>query len=237
MAGTLLKEIDGRDLLSYVERIEALEKRKRELGADVSAIVKQAVGAGYDGRFVRLCVKARRMKPSEFRTYEDIRKLYFAAAALDRVPPLFQQIEAIAREGFGRDNLMERIGDLVPRGGAITFEVGEGLPVRLARDGTGALTQREVLPDPPAAGDDEADPKARFTVLSGGADPKEAVPAATADQAEEMGGRAFRDDKPITDNPFLFGSEKRRRWDKGWNAAAGEDRADDDDDKDDDAGD
>ena len=47
-------------LLSFVERIERLEEEKKELTADISEVLKEAKGEGFDTKVIKEIIKLRR---------------------------------------------------------------------------------------------------------------------------------------------------------------------------------
>jgi uncharacterized protein (UPF0335 family) len=57
---SLAVSFDVERLTSLVERIEQLQNDRRELGADITAVFKEAEGAGFDKRAMRVLIAERR---------------------------------------------------------------------------------------------------------------------------------------------------------------------------------
>jgi uncharacterized protein (UPF0335 family) len=212
--------LDGKKLLRFVERVEAIKKKADALGEDKKVIMAEAKRAGFLPEGIRAVMKARALAPSKFQEGEDLRDLYFHAAGLADTPPLFRHVETMARDKLGKDQLIERFLDLVPRGASITLVLGAAggapsAPVRLERDPAGQVTKHEVeekKPEPPAkAAPPEDEPEAPV------------LPDVALAGAEELGRQAGRDDKRIIDNPFPFEDKRRPKWDAGWRDGKGED--------------
>lgn len=63
-------------LLSFVERIERLEEEKKELTADISEVLKEAKGEGFDTKVIKEIIKLRRMLATDRAEYEYLRDEY-----------------------------------------------------------------------------------------------------------------------------------------------------------------
>lgn len=208
--------IDGKTLLGFVERIERLKKTKKAADDDIKVVKAEASKDGFNPKGIDFAVKVRAMKPSEFREGEDLRDLYLHALGLAVEPPLFKQLESMARDALGKSEIIERFKDLVPAGASITVEMG-GPGIRITRDKDGNAKAEEVKP-----------PKQTVSRRGGQAkeepdEPEVEVPDVDADGAEELGHQAARDNKPIIENPFPYGDKRRLRWDEGWRKETGSD--------------
>ena len=82
------------------------------------------------------------------------------------------------------------------------------------KDGVVQVTEVEE-PKAPKAGRGAATAAARDT--------RPEPPQATPEEAEAMGRHAFKDNVPITLNPFRYGQDQRGRWDTGWRKESGGD--------------
>lgn len=215
--------IDGRKLLSFIERIERLRKVRKAAGDDIKIVNAEATKEGLSSKGIAFAVRVREMKPSEFREHEDTRDLYLAAIGLGSPPPLFKHLESMAHESLGKDELIERFKDIVPVGGAITLEL-DGPGIRITRDKDGKTKAEEVKPPKPAV-------SGRRETESEPDEPPVDVPNVDEDGAEEYGRQMARDDQPITGNPFPFqtGDKRRFRCDEGWRKEMGSDGMGDDD--------
>lgn len=79
--------IDGRKILGFVERIEAQEKIKKGASEQIKIVNAEAKALGYSEEGIGVAMKARSMKPSEFREGEDLRDLYLSVIGLTAPPP------------------------------------------------------------------------------------------------------------------------------------------------------
>ncbi len=205
--------MDSQKLMGFVQRIEDRNRAKKVIADEVALIYAEAKSQNLAAVGIRAVVKARGLKPSQFREGEDLRDVYFHAAGLATEPPLFRSIEALANDGLTRSALIESFTKLVPANGSIVIEM-EGPPVRLSRGKDGLVRQEEVKP--PAAGNGRK-PSAMPER------PAADVPDCSPAEAEVLGTTAFNDDQPITANPFPLGDKRQARWESGWMSASGSD--------------
>lgn len=205
--------LNNQAMKEFVERIEDRERAKKAIGDEIGVIYAEVKAANLSVPGIRGVVKARKMKPSQFRESEDLRDVYFHAAGLLEEPPLFRSIEALAGDDMSKQAIIDRFAKLVPPGGSITVEM-DGPAVKVSRDKEGNLSIAEVIEKPV---------QQRAPGTSRNQPPKPEVPNVTADEAERMGRQAFKDDVPIIENPFPFGDARRPRWDMGWRKESGGD--------------
>lgn len=208
--------LNGQKLLKFIERIEAKERVKKGAADDIAVIYADLKRDGFNAEATRAMVKVRKLKPSKFRERQDVFDLYLHAIGMAPELPLFKHVETLGRDAMGRDALIERMKDLVPRGGAITVDVGGEAPVRISRDKDGAVSVEDVQPEPEERGGKGKGKKAKGA-------PKAPVPDVDEAGAERLGRAAAKGDKPIIDNPFPFGDPRQRAWDRGWRAESGND--------------
>jgi uncharacterized protein (UPF0335 family) len=200
-------------MLDFVGRIEDRERAKKQISDEIGVIYAEVKMANLSTAGVRGVVKARKLKPSQFRESEDLRDVYFHAAGLLDEPPLFRSIEALAGDDMSRQAIIDRFAQLVPPSGSIVVEM-EGPPIRITRDKDGAVTMKEVIEKPLTPG----------KASTGRTPPPRAdIPDVDADGAEKLGRQAFKDDLAIIANPFPFGDVRRPRWDMGWRRESGGD--------------
>lgn len=203
-------------LASFVERIERIRADRKQCVADEGAVVAEAKAAGFHGGAIKAVIKIRGMKPHERQESEAILDTYLHAMGMANEPPLFRQIGLLGADIASRDSVVEAMKHLVPTDGSITVETKDGRPVRLTRNKDGVVQVTEVEePKAPKAGRGAATPAARDT--------RPEPPQATPEEAEAMGRQAFKDNVPITLNPFRYGQDQRGRWDTGWRKESGGD--------------
>lgn len=208
--------LDGKKLLSVIERIERLKGQQKSLGDDIKVIKAEATREGFSATGITVALQARAKKPSQFRESEDLRDLYLHAVGMAAPPPLFKALEALAGDKIGKNEIIDRMKELVPTGASIIVEM-DGPPIRLYRDKDGKAHAEEVKP-PKSNG---ASGAASGAVMP--ERPQADVPDCSPAEAETMGAAAYKDDQPITANPFPFGDKRQPRWDKGWRAESGGD--------------
>lgn len=206
--------LNNEAMMNFVARVEDRERAKKTIQDEIGVIYAEAKAANLSTAGIRGVVKARKLKPSQFRESEDLRDVYFHAAGLLEEPPLFRSIEALAGDDMSKQAIIDRMAKLVPPGGSITVEM-EGPPMRIARHKDGTVSMSEVIEKP-------VQQQAPGTARRQSA-PKADVPDVSPDEAERMGAQAFKNDEPIIANPFPFADARRPRWDKGWRDAAGND--------------
>ncbi len=201
-------------MTEFVSRVEDRERAKKAIVDEIGIIYAEVKAANLSTAGVRGVVRARKLKPSQFRESEDLRDVYFHAAGLLDEPPLFRSIEALAGDDMSRQAIIERFAQLVPPGGSIVVEM-EGPPIRISRDKDGAITMKEVIEKPL--------PSNNKNTAARTAPPRADVPDVDSDGAEKLGRQAFKDDLAIIANPFPFGDPRRPRWDMGWRRESGGD--------------
>lgn len=205
----------GSMLQSFIERIERLRAEKKDLASDESLVFAEAKGAGFDVAAIRRRLRRRTMRPVDLQEADAIDDLYAAALGEKQESSLHRIVRQMNVDITAREEVIEALKLMVPENGSIIVEAG-GKPLRLTRDERGEVTAREVVePRSPPASDDSA-PRSRAVH-------REPPPEVDGDGAEALGREAFTANKPIVNNPFPFGDERRWRWDQGWQAASGSD--------------
>jgi uncharacterized protein (UPF0335 family) len=207
--------MDGKKLLSFLERIERLRAQQKALRADIKVIKSEAEREGFSGKGIVLSLQARALKPSQFREAEDVRDLYLHAIGMAAPPPLFKMLESMTSDAMGKNEVIERFKELVPTGASIIVEM-DGPAIRLFRDKDGKAQAEEVKP--PKQRGASAAPS---SIMPEREDVE--VPNCTPAEAERLGSDAFDADQPITANPFPFGDKRQPKWDAGWRKRSGSD--------------
>lgn len=83
-----MKKGKSERLLGYVEAIETLEARKREIAQDIAAKVKAARGDGFDPVIIRAMIRERRMTAIEREEHRALLDIYRAALGMLADTPL-----------------------------------------------------------------------------------------------------------------------------------------------------
>ena len=206
--------LNNEAMMDFISRIEDRERAKKAINDEIGIIYAEAKAVNLSTPGIRAVVKARKLKPSQFRESEDLRDVYFHAAGLLEEPPLFRSIEALAGDDMSKQAIIDRFAKLVPPSGSIVVEM-EGPPIRITRDKDGAVTMTEVVEKPIPTTVKNTPQRSTTTKVD--------IPNCDADGAEKLGRQAFKDDVPIIGNPFPFGDARRARWDMGWRRESGGD--------------
>lgn len=73
----------GKELLSFVERIENLEADKADIQADIKDVIGEAKSRGYDTKALKTIVKLRKKDAAERIEEETILQTYMAALNME----------------------------------------------------------------------------------------------------------------------------------------------------------
>ena len=74
--------IVGKDLLSIIERIESIEEERAGLGADISTIMAEAKGKGFDAKIIRRIIAMRKREKHELDEEQTLLDLYLNAIGM-----------------------------------------------------------------------------------------------------------------------------------------------------------
>ena len=75
-------QIDGAQLLSYIERVERLNEDAANIAADIKEVMNEAKSAGYDPKMIKQMIKLRKMDNDELDENDELVKLYRKAIGL-----------------------------------------------------------------------------------------------------------------------------------------------------------
>ena len=75
-------QIDGAQLLSYIERVEKLNDDAAAIAADIKEVMSEAKSAGYDPKMIKWCIKMRKMDKDEIDELSELEKMYSRAIGL-----------------------------------------------------------------------------------------------------------------------------------------------------------
>lgn len=207
--------ISGRALQGIIENVERIREAKKALSEEESAVMASAKAAGFAPGTIRDVLKIRSAKPADLEEAQSRLDTYLHAIGMAHETPLFRSVGLMSVDTAKRDEVIEAFKLLVPVAGEIIVKVG-AQPVRLWRDERGEA-HAEDLDETPA-------PAARPKRSSGmpSRDNGE-VPPVDEDGARGLGEAAYRENQPITSNPFPFGDKRRAAFDRGWRSASGTD--------------
>lgn len=90
--------LDRKKLTGFVERIEHVSAERAELTTDIKEIYREAKEEGFDGRYVRRCIKLRKMSRSEREADEATLTMYMEALGMLSDTPLGRA--ALERDGL-----------------------------------------------------------------------------------------------------------------------------------------
>ena len=75
-------QIDGAQLLSYIERVEKLNEDAASIAADIKEVMNEAKSSGYDPKMIKQMIKLRKMDNDELDENDELVKLYRKAIGL-----------------------------------------------------------------------------------------------------------------------------------------------------------
>lgn len=198
----------GERLRSFVERIEFERSQQKQAGKNISAIKAEAKAEGYSPPAIAYVVKVREMKPHDRQEAEALRDMYLHAMGMAQEPPLFRAAGLAGIDTAARDQVIDRMADFVPAAGLGDIVVNmNGQSIRLSRDKEGKVVQTEIVEKPSAPVEGKRGKPSP--------QPKADVPDVDSAGAEELGRQYARDNRPVIDNPFPFGDQRRARFDEG----------------------
>ena len=207
--------ISGRALQDIIERVERIREQKKQLGEEESAIFAGAKAAGFEPKTIRDVLTIRATKPATLEEARARLDMYLHAVGMAHETPLFRSVGMMSVDLAARDEVINAFKLLVPAAGEIIVKIG-AQPVRLWRDEHGEARAEDI--------DDSPAPTSRAKKPSGLPErPKKDVPAVNEDGACDLGQQAYRDNQPITTNPFPWDDKRRGAFDQGWRAASGTD--------------
>lgn len=204
--------VSGQALLAYIERIELVRDEKKQLAEDEKLIFAELKAAGFSPARVRDVLKRRAAKPADVEEAESELDMYLHAIGMRTEAPLFRAVGLMEVDLAARDQVIDAFMQLVPQNGEVIVKVGQQ-PVRLWRDETGKA-QVEDYQERPAS-----------TVPPGTVPsrPPRDVPDVDEAGAFALGQQAYRENQPITSNPFPWNDDRRQQFDAGWRDASGGD--------------
>lgn len=171
----------GRELRGFIEEIEGVDDRMKQLRESKTAIFARAKEHSFDVKTIRKLLALRRQKPQERQEAEALLDTYMVAIGMAEELPLFASVAKAGVDLAVREQAVEFLKKLVPPTGEIVLKLG-GLPVRVYRDADGASHAEEVDDKPvpvikPIADDPDDD-------VSKVPDPVRSRVMAAADRAE-----------------------------------------------------
>lgn len=211
--------IESKALRGIVEEIEAVEQQMQDLRDRKSEIMARAKADGFTPAGIRYVVKARKMKPHDREESEALRDTYMHAMGMAEEPPLFRAIQKMAEDELSREALIDHFKALCPPKGEVIIKVG-GDPIRIFRDLEGKPRAEAIIEQPHTA----PSPRHARTPPSRPRD----VPDVDESGAYEHGRAMYRENRPITENPFPYGDPRRARCDEGYRDESGDDGMGDD---------
>ena len=74
--------IDNTQLMSIIERVEKLNEEMAEIAADVKEVYAEAKSAGFDPKYIKKVIKARKLDPDQLDEQNELLKMYGNAAGI-----------------------------------------------------------------------------------------------------------------------------------------------------------
>lgn len=205
--------VSGRELMDFIERIERIRDAKKQLAEDEKLVFAELNAKGFNSPTVRTVLKRRAAKPADIEEAQELLDMYLHAVGMAREAPLFRAVGLMEVDLSARDQVIEAFKQLVPHEGEIIVKIGKQ-PVRLYRDADGEAQAEDVIDKPKAASKKSSPLPERA---------KRDVPDVDAKGARDLGATAFKENQPITSNPFPWDDKRRGEFDAGWREASGSD--------------
>jgi uncharacterized protein (UPF0335 family) len=207
--------VSGRQLMDFIERVERIREAKKQLGEDEALAFAEMKAAGFNAPTVRAVLKRRQAKPADIEEAQELLDMYLHAVGMASEAPLFRSVGMMAVDTSARDQVIEAFKQLVPNEGEIIVKIGSQ-PVRLWRDENGVAQAEDYVEKPKETSRRKSDP-----AMPGRA--RRDVPDVDAAGARALGSKAYRENQPITSNPFPWDDKRRQEFDAGWREASGSD--------------
>lgn len=204
--------VSGKQLTDFIERIERVRDQKKQLADDEKLIFAELKAAGFDSTTVRNVLRRRQARPADVEEAQQMLDMYLHAVGMATEAPLFRAIGMMNVDLSARDQVIEAFKQLVPTEGEIIVKIGKQ-PVRLYRDADGEAQAEDVVEKPVTVS----------RSAPGAERPKRDVPDVDAAGARDLGEKAYRENQPITSNPFPWDDKRRAEFDAGWRKASGTD--------------
>jgi uncharacterized protein (UPF0335 family) len=131
-----MANIAGKQLLSFIERIEHVREEKAQLADDEKSIFAEAKAAGFSPKRMRDVLKRRAMKPADLEEAQAELDLYMSAIGMTTDAPLFRAVGMMAVDLAAREQVIDAFLQLVPMRAEVIVKIG-AQPVRLWRDEEG----------------------------------------------------------------------------------------------------
>jgi uncharacterized protein (UPF0335 family) len=201
------------ELTSFIERVEKVNGDIGDLQADRTAIFADAKAKGFSTRQMRRLIRVRAMKPHDHQEDEAEFDIYAHAMGLANEPPLLRFMAKAGTDTAVRDQVIEAMKSFVPPHGKgeITITM-EGKPVRLVRNKSGDVEMLDVEKPVPMGKPVQTNRR-----------PKVDVPDVDDAGAEMLGRDYAKANRPVIDNPFPYGDDRRAAFDSGWRKETGGD--------------
>lgn len=206
--------ISGRQLLAFVERIERIREKKKQLGEDEKLVYAELKASGFTPARVRDVLKRRAARPADLQEAQAQLDMYLHALGMATETPLFRAVGQMNVDLAAREEVISAFKLLVPTEGEIVVKIG-AQPVRLYRDADGEAQAEDIVERPA--------PASKPASSASPARQKRDVPDVDAAGARALGEAAYRENQPITSNPFPWDDKRRAEFDAGWRKASGSD--------------
>lgn len=126
----------GKQVHSFVERVERLAEEKAEIAAQMTEVYAEAKANGYDIKTLRKIVALRKKTDDERAEEEALLDLYLHAMGMVDEPPLV----AVIQGGPLSDRVRVALSGLAPAKGSNTITGPDGRQISISRDDKGRPT-------------------------------------------------------------------------------------------------
>jgi uncharacterized protein (UPF0335 family) len=137
----------GKMLRGFIEEIEGIRERKKQLGEAEKAVFAEAKAKDLDVKTIRRVLQIRQMKPGDHKDAETLLDTYMHAIGMAEESPLWAAFGKFSVDLAQREEAIEFLKSIVPPTGEIVLKLG-GTPVRVFRDNDGKPQAEEVVAEP-----------------------------------------------------------------------------------------
>lgn len=137
----------GKELLGFIEEIEGVRERKKQLSEAEKAIFAVAKAKGFDAKTIRRIISMGAEDIAKRQEAEALLDTYMHAIGMAEEPPLFAAMGAVSIDPAAREQAIDVLKKIVPKSAELIFKTS-GKPIRIFRDLDGEARAEEVADEP-----------------------------------------------------------------------------------------
>ncbi len=153
------------ELRGFIEEVEAIRERKKQLADIEKEIMARAKAQGFDTKTIRAIVRDRAKEADKREEEQTLYDTYAHALGMAEEAPIHAVVASIGEDILVKEEVVETLKKIVPINGEIILKCG-GVPIRIWRNDRGFADAEEVVERPPSvkpgADDDDDEHPDRF---------------------------------------------------------------------------